>query len=617
LSGIHGVLRFDGRPVAAGDLTRQANALAHRGPDRRAQWRDGAIGLGHLLLRVTGEDLFDAQPLRQGASVLVADLRLDDRETLAAELGVDPDPLSDAALLAKAYARWREDCVGHLLGDFAFAVWDAEARALVLARDHMGQRHLHYHAGKGAFVFASESAGLKVLSEVPDRLDIAAVARRLAMDRNPSDGATVYDGILGLEGGTVMRVSATGEIATRRFWEPHADPRHLGRDEAYYVRVYRETLGEAVACRVRRARQPPALLLGGGFDSGAIAGLAAPKKLVAVASVDADETRGVRKWANLLARHMPHLELALVTREGIDALTNFEHNFLAAGEPYSPNRYASEALTAAAAARGSRVLMDGHGGDYTLNPRGTGWLLRRLKQGRFALLLREFIAFCRHNRVGWASAAKTEILAPLLPVGLAGRWRRFRAGLPQSGPAAPLMPALLAEAGRVDPRRQPRSHAPQPQMAAILRRQQSGNVIGGALLAASYGMDFTQPYHDKRVVELALAIPEILYVKAGRDRHLARLALADIYPPAFQTRGRGNDELIPDFPAMAERVKPRLLQEIDRLEKDATLAAWFDFRRMREQLSKPQTSRNETGARHAIRALLHARFIEWHRRGNR
>jgi asparagine synthase (glutamine-hydrolysing) len=617
LSGIHGVLRFDGRSVAAGDLARQANALAHRGPDRRTQWRAGTIGLGHLLLRVTGEDLVDMQPLHEGTSVLVADLRLDNREVLAAELGIGPGPLSDVALLAKAYARWREGCVEHLLGDFAFAVWDAKARALVLARDHMGQRHLHYHAGKSAFVFASEIAGLKVLPDVPDRLDIPAIARRLAMDRSLSGGATAFDGIFGLEGGTVMRVSATGEIATSRFWEPHADPKHLDQDEAYYVRAYRETLEEAVACRVRRTRQPSALLLGGGFDSGAIAGLAGPKTLVAVASVAADETRGVRKWANLLARHMPHLDLVFVTREGIDVLTDIDRNFLSTGEPYSPNRYVSEALTAAAAARGSRVLMDGHGGDYTLNPRGTGWLLRRLKQGRIALFLRELIAFRRHNGVGWLGALKTELLAPLLPAGTAGRWRRFRAGLPSSGPAAPLTPALLAEAGRLDPRRQPRSREPQPQMAEILRRQQSGNVIGGALLAASYGMDFTQPYHDKRVVELALAIPESLHVKAGRDRHLARLALADVYPPAFQTRGRGNDDLIPDFPAMAERTRPRLLQEVDRLEKDTMLAARFDFRRMREQLSRPQTPRNESSTRHAIRALLHARFIEWHRRGNR
>ena len=446
MSGIHGVLRFDGSAVAERDLVRQANALAHRGSDRSGRWSDGSVGVGHLLLRVTREDLLDAQPLREGATVLVADLRLDNREALASEMEIDPEPLSDAAILAKAYGRWGEDCVEHLVGDFAFAIWDKSARALILARDHMGQRHLHYHAGKNLFAFASEIGGLRVLAEVPYDLSIAAVARRLAMDRSPSGGATFFDGIFGLEGGSVMRVSATGAITTRRFWQPRADPKHLGRDEAYYVRAYRETLAEAVACRVRRARQPPALLLGGGFDSGAIAGLAGPKKLLAVASVGMDETRGVRKWAAALARHLPYLEPILVTREGIDVLTDLDRNFLATGEPFSPNRYVMDALTAAAASRGARVLMDGHGGDYTLNPRGTGWLLRRLKRGQIAPFLREFAAFRRHNRVTWINAFKTEIAAPGFP-GVAGLWRRLRAGLPSKNAAASLTPALLAEAG--------------------------------------------------------------------------------------------------------------------------------------------------------------------------
>jgi asparagine synthase (glutamine-hydrolysing) len=617
LSAIHGILRFDGKPVIEGDLVRQANALAHRGADRRTQWRGGAIGLGHLLRRVTNEDVYDSQPVRTGTNVLVADLRLDNRGPLTSELDIDDDTSSDSAILAAAYARWGEDCAQHLIGDFAFAIWDGAERTLILARDHMGQRHLHYHAGKGAFVFASEIAGLKAIADIPDRLDMSALARRIAVDRTPTRGATVFENIFGLEGGTVMRIRATGEIETRRFWEPHADPKHLNRDEAYYIRAYRETLAEAVGCRVRRVRQSPALLLGGGFDSGAIAGLAGPKTLVAVASVGSDETRGVRKWATLIARHMPHVELKLVTRDGIDVLTDVERNFLVTAEPHSPNRYAAEALTAVAAAGGARVLMDGHGGDYTLNPRGTGWLWRRLRRGQLALFWKEFGAFRRHNRAGWASAFKTEIAMPLAPIALARRWRRIRAGLPATGPAAPLQPALLAEAGFAELREQPRGRAPQPQMAEILRRQQSGNVIGGALLAAAYGMDFTQPYHDKRVVELALAIPESLFVKAGRDRHLARMALADVYPPQFQARGRGNDDLIPDFPAMAERTKPALMRQIDRMENDPTLAVWFDFARMRAQLSRPVTARNEAGARNAIRALLHARFIEWHSRRNR
>jgi asparagine synthase (glutamine-hydrolysing) len=487
----------------------------------------------------------------------------------------------------------------------------------------MGQRHLHYYAGKGFFAFASEVKGLAALPDVPSKLALSTLARQLAVDGTRRKGATILQGIFGLEGGTIMRVSASGEITTRQYWVPRADPKHLNRDEAYYIKTYREVLTEAVGCRVRRARRPPALLLGGGFDSGAIAGLSSTAlvdgtKLVCVTSVGSDPAHGVRKWSGILASHMPHLTMRYVTRDGIDALTDIERNFLRDAEPYSPNRYASEALYAAAAATGARVIMDGHGGDYTLNPRGTGWLARRLLLGEFRRVASELRAYRRHSRASWGHAIKSEILSQLTPAPLVRAWRRRRAGLSLFGPAAPIAPGLLSMAESrglpIDTRAARRSRATVPQMVEVLRQQQSGHAIGGSLLAAAHGMEFTQPYHDRRVVELALAIPEELHVRNGRDRHLARVALADVYPPEYQARGRANDDLIPDFAEMVQRIRPRLLEEIERMEKNGRLSKLFDFSRMRRMLRE---GKSEVAARHAVRTLLYARFVEWFQRDNR
>jgi asparagine synthase (glutamine-hydrolysing) len=172
LSGIHGIVRFDGGAVSQRDLERQSNALAHRGPDRRNFWHDGAVGMGHLLMRITAEDSFDAQPVhdRDAGLTLVADARLDNREELAGALAIDAAQLRelpDSALLLKAYRRWGTDCVEHLIGDFVFAVWDAPERKLVLGRDHMGQRHVFFHRGQDFFAFASEPKGLWALPDVP------------------------------------------------------------------------------------------------------------------------------------------------------------------------------------------------------------------------------------------------------------------------------------------------------------------------------------------------------------------------------------------------------------------------------------------------------------------
>jgi asparagine synthase (glutamine-hydrolysing) len=182
--------------------------------------------------------------------------------------------MSDAALLLAAYKRWGADCVDHMIGDFVFAVWDGHRKTLTLARDHMGQRHLFYHRGDGFFVFAAEIKGLWALPAVPRAMVEAKIGRGLLLDAPTDIGATVYEGIRAVPGGAVLTVDAEGAITWRRYWEPHADPAHVGRDEAYYVETYRRVLTEAVECRLRRATTSAGLLMGGGFDSSAIGALA-------------------------------------------------------------------------------------------------------------------------------------------------------------------------------------------------------------------------------------------------------------------------------------------------------------------------------------------------------
>lgn len=425
MSGIHGIVRFDGGAVSQRDLERQSNALAHRGPDRRNFWHDGAVGMGHLLMRITAEDSFDAQPVhdRNAGLTLVADARLDNREELAGALAIDAAQLRelpDSALLLKAYRRWGTDCVEHLIGDFVFAVWDAPERKLVLGRDHMGQRHVFFHRGQNFFAFASEPKGLWALPDCPKKLSDIGMGRLIVFDLMRFEGNTHFEEIFGLHGGTVMTITAAGNVERRRYWTPHADPVHLNRDEAYYVETYRRVLAEAVACRLRRNVHAAGLFLAGGFDSGAIAGLAGPvvtaqrRKLIAVSSVlpasVPDKAGNARKWVKLLARDMPHLDVHYVTREGLDIFSGMTAGFLQVDGLRGPNRYVNEALMQTARAAGARILMDGYGGDYTINPRAPRWLLRLLLRGHARQFQSEFRAYRRFAerspvhccRIGWA-----------------------------------------------------------------------------------------------------------------------------------------------------------------------------------------------------------------------
>jgi asparagine synthase (glutamine-hydrolysing) len=635
LSGVFGIVNFDGAAVPAADLDRQKDALKHLGPDRATHWAGGNAGLGAMLMRVTGEDLFDRQPIHDAGLVFVSDARIDNREQVATELGIGEAALRDmpdSALLFAAFRRWRDVCVDHVVGDFVFAVWDEGARTLTLARDHMGQRHVFFHVGERFFAFATEKKGLWALPQVPRELPDAEIAQTLiigARRRKPA-AMDAPNPVKWLPGGTILTLAPDGAVTLNRYWAPRADPKHLDRDEAYYEQTYRQVIEEAVACRLRRATTPVGVLFSGGFDTTSIAALAGPvlaptgRKLIAASSVMPEDYRGdihcARAWVEVSRKHMPHLDVRYVTREGIDIFTDLEKAFFSADNFHSPGRYANDALYRVIAGAGARVAMDGHGGDYTINPTAQRYLINRLRKGQLRLFWREWRARRRFLRTTHLRLFRTAILQHAVP-GLRMLTIRLRSGLPAFRDATPVQPAFFeANGGAPTPNARPKAHAVHANMQATLDGLHSASAMGGSISSAAHGMEFTQPFHDKRVVELGLAIPEELWMKHGRERHLARTTLKELLPPPFQTRPPGTEDLQPDFLAMAKRIEPRVLAEIDRMENAGRLAHIFDFERMRRMLTRRRVdqhaSGNEFDTRQAMRAFVMARYIEWFRGGN-
>ncbi len=640
MSAIFGILRFDGATVAARDLERMANALAHRGPDGRKFAIDGSAGIGQCLMRVTYEDQFDAQPLRDRAAgiTLVADLRLDNREDLGAALGVgaqDLRDMPDSALLMRAYTKWGENCAEHLLGDFAFAIWDVHGAKLVLGRDHMGQRAIFYHRNEDFLIFASDAKALHAHPDVPPRaFTDAQIGRMLMHDMAPRED--VSDGIDGVAAATVMTIDGHGVVAKRRYWEPHADPAHEGRDEAYYIAAYPRVLGEAVACRIRRAARTPGLVFSGGYDSAAIAGLAGPvlagRKLIAAASVMPADYRGsirhARPWVEMCARDMPYLDVHYVTREGINILSDLEGAFLRTGWPVGAYHFVMQELLSTMAKAGTRLIMDGHGGDYTLHPRGQAALARLFATLQCRRFFSELRGHRRMTGVSYWATLKREVVWLLLPRRATKLWMRLRHGpTPPWGDqpvAAAFAERLIAE-GTVDTGKLRIAAKPEidmrGQMLNTLRRLMAGAAPGMAIEAARHGLELTRPFHDKRVVELSLAIPQDLYVKNGRNRYLACAALKDVYPREFQTRWRMNDDEIPDFQRMVKSLEPQLLAEIARMEKSEKLAGYIDFAKIRRLLAVRGPDDHNSGweqeTQLAVHGFLVARYLEWFRRDNR
>jgi asparagine synthase (glutamine-hydrolysing) len=268
MSGIAGVWHLDGRPAVAADLDCMLDRLAHRGPDGTQRAVRGPLAMGHRLLRTAPDDgAAFAQAL--GGLLITADLRLDNRSELTTELGWrhESHAVPDARLVLAAYERWGERCVEHLLGDFAFALWDERQGQLFCARDHLGVRPFYYYHGPGRlFAFASEIKGLLALGDVPPpRLNEVRVADYLVRVFDDKAG-TFYENVLRLPPAHTLVLSRDG-IRLREYWR--LDPTREIRlaNDAAYAEAFRDIFTEAVRCRVRGVNPPPGFLRSGGIDS--------------------------------------------------------------------------------------------------------------------------------------------------------------------------------------------------------------------------------------------------------------------------------------------------------------------------------------------------------------
>ena len=280
----------------------------------------------------------------------------------------------------------------------------------------------------------------------------------------------------------------------------------------------------------------------------------------------------------------------------------------------------NDALFSVIAAAGARVVMDGYGGDYTLNPKSRRFFVTLLRRGKLGLFAREWRARRRFLGVSQWAMIKSALIQDLAPPRLL-RWRRHVNGLARTGQTMPLAATFVSrfEDYGMDPDKV-RVASMRGALKIALDTVSSGAVIGGSITAAAHGLEFTQPFHDKRVVELGLAIPEEMYIRNGRERYLARAALKDLYPPEFQDRLPGNHNIAPDFLRMAKAEESAILEEIDRMEASGDLAKYFDFARMRQMLTRRRLDQHASGSEYdtlqALNAFFKARYVKWFRGDN-
>lgn len=278
MCGIAGVWnRAGGGRVDRAGLALFADSLAHRGPDAGGLHADdgAGLGLGHRRLAIL--DLSDQgrQPMSYayGRYWVTFNGEIYNFLELRGELEALGHTLrtgTDTEVLLAAYAQWGEACQERLNGMWAFAIWDARERTLLLSRDRFGVKPLHYLLQGGLFAFASEQKAFAALDWYEGGVDPQALRQALA---NPigveAGGLCLLSGVRRLPAGYCLTLRQDGEPRLRRWWNtldhlPRVPGGFRAQAEAFHE-LFRD------ACRVRmRSDTPVATALSGGLDSSSV-----------------------------------------------------------------------------------------------------------------------------------------------------------------------------------------------------------------------------------------------------------------------------------------------------------------------------------------------------------
>ncbi|MFA5162504.1 MAG: asparagine synthase (glutamine-hydrolyzing) [Elusimicrobiales bacterium] len=252
-----------------------ASAMIHRGPDSDGFLFSDDVTLAMRRLRVIDLRSGNQPVYNENRRVCVVfNGEIYNHRALRRELekcGHRFSTESDTEVIVHAYEEFGPLCVRKLEGMFAFALWDADARSLLLARDPLGIKPLYYYLGGGKLVFASELKALLKWRGLPRAMDHEAVDAYLNYLYIP-EPRSIFKDVRKLEAGRIMLFSG-GKAETRVYWRP-PEPGSLNLSGEDALRYAEQLLEQTVKSHLS-SDVPLGVFLSGGLDSGAVTAFAA------------------------------------------------------------------------------------------------------------------------------------------------------------------------------------------------------------------------------------------------------------------------------------------------------------------------------------------------------
>jgi asparagine synthase (glutamine-hydrolysing) len=529
-------------------LDRMCRAIRHRGPDDQGTLVQGGVALGMRRLSII--DLAGGhQPIngcdRQVTVVFNGEIynyRETQRELEAR--GHRFHTHSDTEAIVHAYEEYGAACVSHLRGMFAFAIWDASASALFIARDRAGKKPLYYTlTPEGSLLFGSELKSLLEHPEFRREIDHEALDAYLTFGYVP-DPLSIFRGVHKLPPGHHLTFSR-GRVKIEQYWDFQYDELVKERGEEDYLEELRALLDEAVRLRLV-ADVPLGAFLSGGVDSSAIVGLMArhmgqPVKTFSIGFHE--DSYNELKYARVAARHFgtDHHEF-IVTPDICRIVDELAWHF---DEPFADSSAIPTYMVSKMAREHVKVVLSGDGGDelfagytrYVVDRRRSRFarLPRFLRSGMMQPLSRRLPhgAWGRnylHNVALDPIGRYLDSISVFTSLGKDALYSaELRSQLNGDEQAAELFSAHLARVRSTEP------------LDALLYLDSKTYLPGDILtkvdrMSMAVSLEARTPLLDHKLIEFVTRIPASLKMKGLETKHIFKQAVRGLVPDEILDR---------------------------------------------------------------------------------
>ncbi|RLQ96293.1 asparagine synthase-related protein [Falsibacillus albus] len=633
MSAIAGIYQFNNQSVSVEDINAMMGALKHFPANDIRVWNHQPnMFLGCHAQWITPESIGEVVPYYdyERRLAITADAIIDNREELFQMLQIPRDEqksMPDSELLLLAYRKWGEETPKHLIGDFAFMIWDEKEQKLFGARDFSGSRTLYYYKDHQRFAFCTTIKPLLELSYVEKRLNEEWLAEFIAVTHmfdTYDCHSTVFGKIMQVppshsflikEGKMKLIPYSASAIQETRF-----------KKNEDYVEAFQEIFSKAVNSRLRTFHHVGAQL-SGGLDSGSVASFAAKslkqadKRLLTFSYIPGQDfsdwtpsyrVANERPYIQSTVLHSKNMNNTALEFKGKSSYTEIDDWLDIMEMPYKffENSFWVKGIQEEASQKGIGILLNGARGNLSISwGPALDYYSTLLKGFKWLRLYKEINLYSKN--IGFPNKKR------ILKVVSQKAFPKF--GSTDSYEFPSIINSEFAKKTGVFTK----VHNIENEMKKLnyvenrqdhFQNQYTWNTTGNSntKLSLRYGIWNRDPTNDRRVIDYCLSVPVNQYVQHGVDRALIRRATENYLPDNVRlnqlTRGiQGADwlhRIVPEWKAVKDELKE--------MTNNKEMIRYFNMDYIRSELKNfhPRPEKAfDSSIRVLMRTLIVYRFI--------